>query len=459
MSILSFEIGNAIAMLIAAVGLSFLPFIFGVVVAVLAIGFAMWSIPLYINNNAVERPQKGYIFVGVLFLFTAYLFGSQYALAFGYIGFNFIFRYCFVLYCVDDEGEKEKEFNKRLAKVIKSYEEELNTLRERVKGKLSSAEYDEKIQQFRLAIEAEYRVKMQAELSQHKRRLERLAESKDANSAKEIQRIERKFQQDEEKARCEQEARIAEYVQKLDKLQNELAISQQEIIRERARTKEKDLEILKKQHIIDTKNKELNQYRDFINKLQSSNTELQARLSQAKDENEKLKLEMEEVEKICKNLRNKMPETFNGFLAKTKEKWIFIKNPKIIDSISSAEMLYSMYEKEYDLGDYSPVVVQYVKSVEMLLVDVLRFRHMFHERDKNMMLKQLVDNYITNNKNCWDFNIGEKIHDIRPIRNRGSHKGIVTKKEMCDTRNLVIGEEDNSNNKIGIIPYMNTLLR
>ena len=220
-------------------------------------------------------------------------------------------------------------------------------------------------------------------------------------------------------------------------------------------------EIKEKQNIISVQKREIEQYKGFVNKLQHSNIELQEKLNRTHDENEKLRLEKEEVEKICRDLKNKMPETFKDYLSKTKEKWHFIKTPKIIDSISSAEMLYSMYDKETFLGDYSAVVIQYVKSVEMLLVDVLRYNHIFHECDKNMMLKCLVEKYIMDSEMAvnWDYDVGNKINRIRKIRNNGAHKQPVNKEEMHETRDLVIGEDDNSNNKIGIVPYMNDLLR
>lgn len=233
MSVVTFEVGNAAAMLLAASGLYFLPLLPGVAVAVLVIGFAMWSIPLYIKGNDIDESQKGYIIVGLLFFLAGYMLGGKYGLALGYMGFHFIFRYVFVLFCVDDDEQTEKEFQKRLAKVIKSYEDELNTLREQIKERLTPEEYEEKVKQFRLAIEAEYRVRMRDEAARYERKLNRLA--KQSASVQQIQEVERKYQQERENANREQKAKIAEYVQALDKIQSELAVSRQETEREKAR--------------------------------------------------------------------------------------------------------------------------------------------------------------------------------------------------------------------------------
>ena len=59
----------------------------------------------------------------------------------------------------------------------------------------------------------------------------------------------------------------------------------------------------------------------------------------------------------------------------------------------------------------------------------------------------------------WDYNVGEKIDKVRKIRNKASHKEVIDIDKMHTTRETVIGENDNSNNKIGIVPYMNDLLR
>ena len=65
----------------------------------------------------------------------------------------------------------------------------------------------------------------------------------------------------------------------------------------------------------------------------------------------------------------------------------------------------------------------------------------------------------SNMADSWDYNVGEKIDKVRKIRNKASHKEVIDIDKMHTTRETVIGENDNSNNKIGIVPYMNDLLR
>ena len=219
--------------------------------------------------------------------------------------------------------------------------------------------------------------------------------------------------------------------------------------------------IRKQQRIIDVQGEELNHCKEFIGELQKRNTDLKVEWENAKNENERLQLKMKEVERICDNMREKMPGTFNKFLSSTKEKWHYIKTPEVICSISSAEMLYDIYDKTDTLGDYSAVIVQYVKSVEMLLVDVLRHNGIFYESDINKGLDYLTKNYIKKSSmvDNWDYNVDYKIDKIRKIRNKASHKEVIDIDKMYITRETVIGEDDNSNNKIGIVPYMNDLLR
>ena len=219
--------------------------------------------------------------------------------------------------------------------------------------------------------------------------------------------------------------------------------------------------IEEQKRIIESQREELNRCNEFIGELQQRNAELKAEWDKAKNENERLQLKMKEAERLCDSMRERMPRTFNKFLVETKKKWHFIRTPEVIDSISSAEMLYDMYDRADTLGDYSAVVVQYVKSVEMLLVDVLRFNGVFHEGDVNRGLDYLTKTYITNSSMAdnWDYNVGEKIDKVRKIRNKASHKEVIDIDKMHTTRETVIGENDNLNNKIGIVPYMNDLLR
>ena len=219
--------------------------------------------------------------------------------------------------------------------------------------------------------------------------------------------------------------------------------------------------IEEQKRIIEVQQGELNRCNEFIGELQQRNDELKVEWDKAKNENERLQLKMKEAERLCDSMREKMPGTFNKFLSETREKWHFIKTPEVIDSISSAEMLYDLYDKADTLGDYSAVVVQYVKSVEMLLVDVLRFNGVFYEGDINKGLDYLTKTYITNSSMAdnWDYNVGDKIDKVRKIRNKASHKEVIDIEKMHTTRETVIGENDNSNNKIGIVPYMNDLLR
>ncbi len=231
----TFEAGNAIALLIAATALYILPFKIAGFMAALAIGFEMWIIPQYLKENGIDKAQKGYILVSVLFFLAALLFGARWAMSLGYVAFHFLFCYVFELFCVDDEKVAEEEFHSRLAKILKPYEQELQDLRGQLKKQLSLAEYESKIKVFRQTIEAEYRVRMQDQAIRYERRLKRLEDSRDESAKKQIRELEYRFQQENERIQREQETKISEYVSELDKLQNALLKSKQEIEREKKR--------------------------------------------------------------------------------------------------------------------------------------------------------------------------------------------------------------------------------
>lgn len=165
-------------------------------------------------------------------------------------------------------------------------------------------------------------------------------------------------------------------------------------------------------------------------------------------EEEKRLLEMK-----LKEVRNNHPDQFNKKKVFFKKTFKNIKNNDAIDFLTTGEVFFEFGNKVVE-GDYSAIVLEYVKSVETLLLEVLKKRRIYNKGDEKLSLNGIIKKYDAQ----WDTEIKEKIKEIREMRNPAAHKNMTAKKEAEKIRRIVLGGGDNGIEKSGLISYINMLL-
>jgi hypothetical protein len=81
----------------------------------------------------------------------------------------------------------------------------------------------------------------------------------------------------------------------------------------------------------------------------------------------------------------------------------------VFDFLTTGELHYNIWVS-ISKGDYSPIVVEYAKSVETLFKDVLKVKGLYKNRDENRPLANLIKDYIDKEKyaSMWDRNFKKK---------------------------------------------------
>jgi hypothetical protein len=100
--------------------------------------------------------------------------------------------------------------------------------------------------------------------------------------------------------------------------------------------------------------------------------------------------------------------------------------------------------------DYSGIAIEYAKSVEILLVDLLNKGKDVGKIDNAMLQKLILA--LASNYDISDMFL-QNLEDLRIIRNKAAHKVAISKDEVEVVRNLIISEKAES-----IFPYANNLL-
>ena len=127
----------------------------------------------------------------------------------------------------------------------------------------------------------------------------------------------------------------------------------------------------------------------------------------------------------------------------------------MFDFLTTGELHYNIWVS-ISKGDYSPIVVEYAKSVETLFKDVLKVKGLYKNRDENRPLANLIKDYIDKEKyaSMWDRNFKKKLDQIRELRNPAAHISISSLEDAEKIRKLILGDKK----KQGLIEYMNKLL-
>ena len=179
-----------------------------------------------------------------------------------------------------------------------------------------------------------------------------------------------------------------------------------------------------------------------------------------KNEKEFFEKKIEEIEEgrrllemKLKEVRNNHPDQFNKKKAFFKKTFKNIKNNDAIDFLTTGEVFFEFGNKVVE-GDYSAIVLEYVKSVQTLLLEVLKKRRIYNKGDEKLSLNGIIKKYDAQ----WDTEIKEKIKEIREMRNPAAHKNMTAKKEAEKIRRIVLGGGDNGIEKSGLISYINMLL-
>jgi len=194
--------------------------------------------------------------------------------------------------------------------------------------------------------------------------------------------------------------------------------------------------------------KDIDKYKTIISKQETLIKDLKLNVASLEEENTVL-------EKIIEEIKRDLPEEYKNTKAALMNQYKNIKNPKVFDFLTTGELHYSIWAS-MSKGDYSPIVVEYAKSVETLFKDVLKAKGLYKNKDETRPLAELIREYVDKEKYAaiWDNNFKDKLNQVRELRNPAAHVSVSSLEDVEKIRKIILGDKG----KQGLIAYMNKLL-
>lgn len=241
--------------------------------------------------------------------------------------------------------------------------------------------------------------------------------------------------------------------------------NQHKTINEQSNTIKIQNEKIEKQkiHIDNVENeikREKNRFNEYVEIAQKHTKELENKLSEIQSEKERIIAENKALELRQQEQKNAFPNSYKRLVDEAKDKYPHISDSDVIDFIASGNLSYEIFSS-INSGDYSQIVMEYVKAVERLLVDVLIHKKWCGNVKSQkpldeMSLYQLTQKYIISEKykDNWDPEFADKLDKLRSARNPGAHKYKISEQKMNEVRHIVLGGGKKGLSKKGLLYYM-----
>ncbi len=196
----------------------------------------------------------------------------------------------------------------------------------------------------------------------------------------------------------------------------------------------------------------IREYKQMMQKTEERIENLRKTLETVEDEDERVGkiyelLEVEQ-EKIIRNHKKGYSVYFNAIKLKFRQ-----FDERTVKFLATGEFLYHSVEEAN--MDYSPIAIDYVKSIEHLTTKILQKRKLIEPKRTVMLGEAAI--YINQSMQYWTEDFCSQLKRVHKYRNKTAHsKGI--SREIVEKLRRILFDRSQVENGEGLLQYMNAEL-
>ncbi len=182
--------------------------------------------------------------------------------------------------------------------------------------------------------------------------------------------------------------------------------------------------------------------------------ELRQELSKVTDEKSRLEKVEEFYQEKLEKMAARQPETLDKIVAGLDERFHEF-GMGTLRMLGTGEYHYWQSEEITEDMDFGGIAIEYGKSMERILTDILRRERYLGPEEKLTIGRSIVS--LKGKKNNWAYWVRMNLEFVRQTRNKAAHQEPVEKQDVRKLRSVLFDARDNG--KESTLEYLHRRLR